>query len=42
VLGHNYPGSDWYQDSYGLLTGKDIRPVENKKSWVSKAFGGVG
>ncbi len=41
VLGHNYPGSDWYQDSYALLTGKDIRPVENKKSWISKAFGGV-
>ena len=23
VLGHNYPGSEWYQDSYSLmLTGK--------------------
>lgn len=41
VLGHNYPGSDWYQDSYGLLTGKDARPVENKKSWISKAFSGI-
>lgn len=41
VLGHNYPGSDWYQDSYSLLTGKNVRPVENKKSWISKAFGGV-
>jgi outer membrane protein assembly factor BamD len=41
VLGHNYPGSDWYQDSYGLLTGKDVRPVENKKSWISKAFSGI-
>ena len=41
VLGHNYPGSDWYQDSYALLTGKDIRPVENKKSWISKAFSGI-
>ena len=20
VLGHNYPGSDWYRDTYGLLT----------------------
>jgi outer membrane protein assembly factor BamD len=20
ILGHNYPGSDWYQDSYGLVT----------------------
>lgn len=41
VLGHNYPGSDWYQDSYSLLTGKNVRPVENKKSWISKAFSGV-
>ncbi len=41
VLGYNYPGSDWYQDSYSLLTGKNIRPVENKKSWISRAFGGI-
>lgn len=41
VLGHNYPGSDWYQDSYSLLTGKDVRPEENKKSWISKAFSGI-
>ncbi len=41
VLGHNYPGSDWYQDSYALLTGRDIRPAENKKSWISKAFSGI-
>jgi len=41
VLGHNYPGSDWYQDSYSLLTGKDVRPVENRKSWISKAFSGI-
>lgn len=41
VLGHNYPGTDWYQDSYSLLTGHDARPVENKKSWISKAFSGI-
>ncbi|WP_285672081.1 outer membrane protein assembly factor BamD [Paralimibaculum aggregatum] len=26
VLGHNYPGSDWYVASYELLTGRDIVP----------------
>jgi outer membrane protein assembly factor BamD len=26
VLGHNYPGSDWYADSYLLLKGEDLRP----------------
>ena len=25
VLGHNYPGSEWYVDSYALLTGEDFR-----------------
>lgn len=25
VLGYNFPGSDWYADSYFLLTGKDYR-----------------
>jgi outer membrane protein assembly factor BamD len=24
VLGYNYPGSDWYQDAYGLLTSKGV------------------
>ena len=25
VLGHNFPGSDWYADSYFMLTGEDFR-----------------
>lgn len=28
VLGHNFPGSEWYVDSYQLIEGKQIRPVE--------------
>ena len=24
VLGHNYPGSDWYQDSYALMQGQGV------------------
>lgn len=42
VLGHNYPGTDWYADSYTLLTGIEVRPVENKNSWISRALGRVG
>ena len=31
VLGHNFPGSDWYEDSYALFEG---RPVANQeKPW---------
>ena len=29
VLGHNYPGSEWYTDSYALLVDDSVRPVSN-------------
>ena len=29
VLGHNFPGSPWYQDSYALLEGRGLRPERN-------------
>ena len=29
VLGHNYPGTPWYADSYRLLTGKDASEGES-------------
>ena len=41
VLGHNYPGSLWYQDSYALLTGRDLRPQESEGSWISRAWRSV-
>lgn len=28
VLGHNFPSSPWYRDSYRLLTGKGLTPTE--------------
>lgn len=31
VLGHNFPGSEWYVDAYQLVEGKRIRPEE--KPW---------
>lgn len=42
VLGHNYPETEWYADSYNLLTGRDVRPLENKDSWISRAWGRIG
>ena len=39
VLGHNYPGSPWYADSYLLLEGVDLRPEVNEKSWLAKLWG---
>jgi outer membrane protein assembly factor BamD len=41
VLGHNYQGSEWYADSYLLLTGVDARPEVNKESWISRTFGAI-
>jgi len=41
VLGHNYAGSEWYQDSYAMLTGRNLRPAEDKGSWISRAFTSV-
>jgi outer membrane protein assembly factor BamD len=37
VLGHNYPDSKWYKDSYALLQSGGLSPHENRTSWISKA-----
>jgi len=37
VLGHNYPDSQWYKDSYVLLQKGGLEPRENTGSWLSKA-----
>ncbi|MHA1114238.1 MAG: outer membrane protein assembly factor BamD, partial [Alphaproteobacteria bacterium] len=31
VLGHNYPGSEWYIDSYKLVAGVDVRPESKEE-----------
>jgi outer membrane protein assembly factor BamD len=38
VLGHNFPGSDWYQDSYFLMTGEGQRPPDEKSGWFFGLF----
>ncbi len=37
VLGHNFPDSKWYKDSYALLQSGGFEPRENTGSWLSKA-----
>ena len=37
VLGHNFPESEWYRDSYALLEKGGLRPEENRGSWLSRA-----
>jgi len=36
VLGHNFPDSKWYQDSYKLLQTGGLEPRENRGSWISR------
>ena len=42
VLGYNYPGSEWYLDSYALMTGEDQRfdPTEDQP-WYSRMWKSV-
>ena len=38
VLGHNFPDSRWYKDTYALLQTKGLEPREDAGSWISRAF----
>ena len=42
VLGHNFPDSKWYDDSYKLLQTGGLEPRESKNSWLSGLFGTTG
>lgn len=41
VLGHNFPGSEWYVDSYALLVDANVRPESSSNSWISRAWASV-
>ena len=40
VLGHNFPDSQWYRESYALLQSNGLEPREQGSSWISQAFRG--
>jgi outer membrane protein assembly factor BamD len=40
VLGHNYPGSEWYEDSYALVTGTS-NPGVPKAGWFARGIGSL-
>jgi outer membrane protein assembly factor BamD len=40
VLGHNFPDSEWYQDSFALLNEEGYSPNESRGSWISRVFRG--
>jgi len=46
VLGHNFPGSEWYQDSYVLMTGIKRQPQQAdssypRRSWWGRAWNAI-
>jgi outer membrane protein assembly factor BamD len=38
VLGHNYPSSKWYQDSYALLKSGGVTPQGASSGWLANAL----
>ncbi|MBP0651470.1 hypothetical protein J8J40_30860, partial [Mycobacterium tuberculosis] len=41
ILGHNYPDSQWYKDSYALLKNGGYEPQMSQDSWMAKALKGI-
>ena len=38
ILGHNYQSTEWYQDSYALLTGQGLEPKLLGDSWLASIY----
>ena len=41
VLGHNYPGSEWYKDTYALLDPAQRAKLKDTRSWVDRTISGM-
>jgi outer membrane protein assembly factor BamD len=45
ILGHNFPGNEWYERSYALMNTAGITQVSdeeaNRRGWFSRTFGTV-
>jgi outer membrane protein assembly factor BamD len=38
ILGYNFQGSEWYRDSFVLLTGQGLRPEDVGDSWLNQIY----
>jgi len=38
ILGHNYQSTEWYQDSYALLTGQGLEMRAEGDNWLSSIY----
>lgn len=45
ILGHNFPGSDWYNASYAVLEGRGVQPVSQgeaeRRGWFANTLGRI-
>ncbi|MDJ0639337.1 MAG: outer membrane protein assembly factor BamD [Paracoccaceae bacterium] len=38
ILGFNFQSTDWYQDSFALLTGRGLRPEATGDNWLRRVY----
>ncbi|MGR3513672.1 MAG: outer membrane protein assembly factor BamD [Paracoccaceae bacterium] len=38
ILGFNFQSSDWYEDSFALLTGRGLRPEASGDNWLTAVY----
>ncbi|MEL6297818.1 MAG: outer membrane protein assembly factor BamD [Pseudomonadota bacterium] len=38
ILGHNFPESKWYKDSYALIKSDGLAPRQSSGSWLARQF----
>jgi outer membrane protein assembly factor BamD len=38
ILGHNYRGTDWYEDSFALLTGRGLELEAASDGWLAQVY----
>jgi outer membrane protein assembly factor BamD len=38
ILGHNFQSTEWYEDSYRLLTGQGLQPAFYKNNWLGAIY----
>lgn len=38
ILGHNFQSTDWYEDSFALLTGRGLQPEAKGDSWIRQVY----
>lgn len=38
ILGHNFKSTEWYEDSFALLTGRGLKPEAKGNSWLASIY----